>query len=508
MGELRFQVTALGALPQHVVQRAYLVSLEGIPWISHNSVEDDVLVLSRDTSESARLLIPWHVPGYGEYVLKTATLVERARPYQLSLELARGTLHEIREYLAVQHDLDEPAEHPQAATLQEALDTFVEAVTSVRDPARVNRLADECLQLCIHWAQANSRQQSAQSVAVTQRRAGEIPTVFGVVLDDSQHPTSTPPAWHAAANTLISPAVWRHMESQPAQRRWEQLDAQLDWAERLGMSWGVGPLLSWTRESLPDWLSLWEEDYETLQSHMVQQVQAVVKRYRGRARFWHVVHRVNTAMGLNITEQQRLELSAAAVDAARNVDRQTPILVSFEQPWHEYLALHRHEATPLDYAEALVRAKLGLGALGLEINLGYWPGGTGRRLPLEVERVLSLWGRLGLPLVIFLAAPSDSTRDPMARSPVQPVTWGVDEPSGESQATLIEQWCRLLMDHDSVWGVVWKQVSDQTLHELPHAGLLDATGRPKPLCDRLATLRANLIPGPADRGPASDAEQP
>jgi hypothetical protein len=254
------------------------------------------------------------------------------------------------------------------------------------------------------------------------------------------------------------------------------------------LDWAVGPLISWTRDALPDWLSLWEEDYEAIQSHIVQQIEAVVGHFRGRARFWHVVHRINTATGLSINEQQRLELAAAAIDAARNQDRQTPVMVSFELPWYEYLAQHRHEATPLDYAEALVRAKLGLGMIGLEINLGFWPGGTGRRTTLEVQRLLHWWSRLGLPLVIIFSAPSDTSRDERARSAVQPISLGADQPNPQTQADLAEQWYTAALMHESVMGLIWKQLTDQQPHELPHAGLLDKSGQPKPVCRSIQAL--------------------
>ena len=70
---------------------------------------------------------------------------------------------------------------------------------------------------------------------------------------------------------------------------------------------------------------------------------------------------------------------AQAVQVVRKIDPRTPIVVSFDQPWGEYLVDQEHELAPLHYADALVRADLGISGFGLEMNAGYWPRGTAHR---------------------------------------------------------------------------------------------------------------------------------
>ena len=118
---------------------------------------------------------------------------------------------------------------------------------------------------------------------------------------------------------------------------------------------------------------------------------------------------------LALSEQERLRLVARTVELVRSLDPDTPALVSFDQPWAEYMRQRHSDFPPLHFADALVRAGLGLAGLMLEINVGYLPGGTLPRHPLEFSRQLDAWSLLGLPLWLSLCAPSGDHDDPLAQ---------------------------------------------------------------------------------------------
>ena len=98
----------------------------------------------------------------------------------------------------------------------------------------------------------------------------------------------------------------------------------------------------------------------------------------------------------------------------RKIDPRTPTVVSFDQPWGEYLVEQEHELAPLHYADALVRADLGISGFGLEINAGYWPRGTAHRPAFEYGKLIDQWTQLGLPLMLFMTAPATDHEDPKA----------------------------------------------------------------------------------------------
>ena len=141
---------------------------------------------------------------------------------------------------------------------------------------------------------------------------------------------------------------------------------------------------------------------------------------------------------------------------------------------------------PLHFADALIRADLGLTALGLEINLGFSPGGTLPRDPLEFNRQIDFWSLLGVPLYLMIAVPSDSAGDPMAqrRTTTLAETW-----TPASQQAWVSRYVPLLLAKPNVQGVLWSQLRDSQPHSFPHAGLFDLRRHPKPALRQLASLR-------------------
>jgi hypothetical protein len=96
MGQMRFLVPRPEQISELAVQCAYLAGMEGIPWRSVNRCEGDLLIIERELNESGCLFIPWDEENHGRLVLSTATLMERDQPYNLPVELARGTINRLR----------------------------------------------------------------------------------------------------------------------------------------------------------------------------------------------------------------------------------------------------------------------------------------------------------------------------------------------------------------------------------------------------------------------------
>jgi len=78
-----------------------------------------------------------------------------------------------------------------------------------------------------------------------------------------------------------------------------------------------------------------------------------------------------------------VDIRGAAVASCRRRDRRRSPRRSahsnsreFRSALAEYLATSRLELPPLHFADSLIRADLGIAGLGLELNIGYWPGGS------------------------------------------------------------------------------------------------------------------------------------
>jgi hypothetical protein len=176
----------------------------------------------------------------------------------------------------------------------------------------------------------------------------------------------------------------------------------------------------------------------------------------------------------------------AAVDELRRNDPQTPVILSFDQPWAEYLAVNDRDLSPLHLADSLVRADLGIAGIGIEFNIGYQPAGTAPRELVEFSRQLDLWSTLGLPLVVYVSYPSDSGNNPHARRAVHA---SAAKQSPESQAVFSSKLISLMLAKQYVQGIVWNEFSDAAPQEFANAGIIDTGGVAKPLLNSLIALR-------------------
>jgi hypothetical protein len=246
---------------------------------------------------------------------------------------------------------------------------------------------------------------------------------------------------------------------------------------------------------VPDWTYLWEGEVDSLLAFMLDHVRTVVERYRGKVHLWQVAARMTHGHALGLSEEARLQAAAKAVTVVRQLDPTTPIVVTFDQPWAEYLATEHLDLAPLHFADALVRADLGLSGIGLELNIGYHPGGSLQRGPLAISRLLDNWSLLELPLLVAFTMPSSAEADPHSNGKAQVVSSQAGEVTPETQREWVERHVPLVLAKSAVQVVLWNQLSDAVPHHYPHGGLFDTANNPKPALEALRAIRQKYLDG-------------
>lgn len=492
MGQLRLLIPQPDRLPPAAAEQAYLAGAEGIPWECAVSLAGSAMTIGRDTRESGYLYFPWNVPGRGLVMLCSGSLMERPKPYHLPVELARGTVNRLRNQIGVWELAGMTMPAGLAPLVHQATTAFAKAATSQANPVAACAPADEAIRLGLDAIDLLTRDYTRQVLDIRRHQQPQLGTLLGAKLQAV--PTGDLAAKFAAAfNTALVAPVWTQVEPQMGRFQWDALDAQAQWCRDQNLRLCLGPLMQFHKHLLPDWLFL-DDDFEEVQLSVVQFIDAVVKRYRGKTQLWHIAAGMNQNGAFDFTEEQRLRLVVEAVDRVRALDTRTPMILSFDQPWAEYIARQDQELTPLHFADTLVRGELGLAGIGLEINLGYWPGGTLPRDPLEISRLLDRWSQLGVPLIVFLTVPSDSGPDKLAQHPgrVVPnlVASGV---TPQSQQAAIDRLLPLIVAKQSVQAVVFNQWRDDIPHDFPHGGLLDGKGRPKPALQSVLQFRKDIV---------------
>ncbi len=394
MGSMRF-VVPRPRLAANAVERAYFSGMDDLPWQSRSQWVDGQLVVRRSESDSGQFHIPWPVDGYGELMLGTATLREREAPYHLPVELARGAIHRVRQQLALWQAAGLTASDQVLAPLALAHAALSRAVTHQSQAEMADGYAAAALTHALVAGDRLTREYTQAVVAVRQKQAAKITPLFGVSLGNKPIEPATGTLLAETFNAAIVPFAWNEVEQHEGKRDWSTSDQQIQWCRDQGLRICGGPLVQIDRAAVPDWLYLWEGDDEALIKFAVDYIIATVTRYRGKVHLWQCAARLNVSDVLGLAEEQRLRLVAISVETVRQADPRTPIVVSIDQPCAEFMGEQECDLSPLHFADALVRAEIGLAAIGLEINLGYWPSGTGLRDVLEFGRQIDRWGLLG-----------------------------------------------------------------------------------------------------------------
>jgi hypothetical protein len=492
MGLMRLTVHDRDRIPPGGLGQVYMCGQDELPWYGRAYMSGSQLIVERVESDSGSVFVPWRIDGRGVLLLGTSTLMERERPYRLEVELARGTINRLRNQIANWELVGLVVPDDLRNEVLTATRHFSRAATT-DDPASAAEHAGHALIAAADAMDHSAALYAEQAIEMRRSNSRKLTTWFGVHLSDAMPAVGVARQLLPAFNMVSVPLSWRSIEASEGRRQWKQADAQIEWAKTAGMKIMGGPLLELDDRGVPDWTYLWEGDFDSLVGFMLDHVTSVVKRYRGKVNLWQVVSRMSHGRVLALTEDQRLQIAAQAITKVRELDPSTPLIASFDQPWAEYLASEQLDLAPLHFADALVRADLGLSGLGLEITIGYHPGATAHRSPLAYSRLVDTWGLLELPLLVSLTLPSSAETDPLANPKIQVLSSDPSDVTPQTQAAWIEQNVPLLLAKTPVQVVLWNQLSDAAPHHYPHGGLFDAKDQPKPALESLRTIRQKLL---------------
>src|SRR5437763_2522589 len=464
MGQMLFVIPRPDRIVPGAAEQAYLASADGVPWECRCTLSGEALVIERDTRESGYLYFPWKVTGRGLVQVCSGGLMERTKPYNLPVELARGTLNRVRNQASFWQTAGMAIPTGFTDAMQAATSTLAEAATNQVHPQAAQDQAENAMRLGLDAGDMLCQEYARQVLAIRRTQQPAPLLLIGARL--SAMPAGDSAAKYLAAfNTAVAGIHWPEIEPQLGDYQWDRLDKLVAWCQENSLRVCMGPLVQMDKHSLPDWLFL-DDGYEEVQASTLKFVEEVVKRYRGKVQLWHVTSRMNQDGAFAFSEEQRLRLVVEAVDRVRAHDSRTPLVVSFNQPWAEYIARKDQELTPYNFADTLVRGELGLAGIGLEIQYGYWPGGTLPRDALELSRLLDRWSLIGVPLMVMFAAPSSMGADPLARHPAHPLVdlrAGGVNPAWQQQ--IVERLVPMLLAKQPGQAIIWYNWQDNQPHE-------------------------------------------
>lgn len=523
MGQLRFRVPNAQSYDAQIWGTAFVSGIEGIPWASKNWIEDECLVIDRAVNESGKLSIVWPTEEYGPIMLSTASLRCQEKPYLLHLELARGTLHRVRGRGVDWQRLGLKLPEAFTSLMDRAVTSFVQAILAADDLPACMKFAQSSIDFAVSASKPLSRAFVSQSLQARHQSEKQLSTLLGIKLTPS-------PTWEQdaegivpAINTINISMEMGQLEAESKVAAMGLIDSQLQWARRNSMRIYGGPLINLQSHAVPKWLYLLS-DFQSMYDAACKHATLMVERYRGQVHLWSAATGLNAPNTLGITDEQVLHLAVGVIQAVRRSDPKTPVVLTIDAPWAEYLGHKSDGISPLHFADALIRADLGLSGLGLELNLNFWPNGSMPRDLIDISDLIDHWNILGLPLLAHVSAPCNLQADTTASSKSnivsnwrypnypwwdqskmsdsgsielptssEPVLPSIPLNPGSSMRERMPvnglEVIQMLLAKSNVHGIFWNQFSDRDEHVYPNAGLVASSGKRRSLLDGLSRLR-------------------
>jgi len=474
---------------------AFLASRDMMPWPCQISFADGVVTCQRLVEGSASLRLRWTVPGIGQVVLSTTPLMERDEPYHLQIELAREKLRQLRERMA-DWEAQGLAIAPEIRSLAEgANNAFLKTLSHQESGAEAARHADRALHDALLAAERLVIDYSVELLRRKQNALiGTPPVLLGCRLPNLHDQPELQKPFQDAFGYATIDVSWARTEPQEGQYQWGPVDRDIQWCHANHMLPQAGPLVQFRADDLPDWLAAWDGDFGHLESFVCDYVETTVARYRDRVQVWNVVGAANSASVLNLSEDELLRLAASAIGTARRVQPKAICIATIADPWGDYLAEGGRSTSPIQFAETLVRGNVGLTAIGLELFQGLDVGGGYCRDLSQMWDLLARYSELGVPLHI------SSVAVPGGVGPDADSTFGTDlDPAAggtwhrpwdaELQAEWLEAFLLIAASIPYMHAISYSDFTNSQPHRFPHAGLLDADGRPAPAYEAIKRFR-------------------
>jgi len=507
----------------------------------------------------------------GVLTLQTALLPQRTEPYLLGLELARRHIMLFLNKLEDWGLFDHPGCEPILRQFEAARRTFTEALVASRRRGVVaggegditwqgeaDRLAMVALAIIIdagdRLAVLDARRSMPErlsgkayqdAVKIYTRATAETPSpgaavsiasVTGVTLPGTAsigvpvEPLVFNDAIQKAilsfADFITVPMRWVDMEPVEGKYSFAGSDRWIEWAVRTAkLPVIAGPVLDLRPQNVPEWLYIWENDYETLRDVVIEHIQQIVTRYRRAVHRWTIASGLNVNGNIKLSIEQVIDLSRTAIAAVRKLHPGAKIQLAVDEPWGEYHATRKRSLPPLIYTDAMMQIGTAVDTIGLRLVMGHAASGRSTRDLLSLSALLDRYALFNRPIAITgLGVPSRLATPSSGVPGDEPSDLGGVEPEFDGgwwrcawsegwQADWASQVLAILASKPYIQSVCWNQLLDglsggisaSLEADLPSGGLVSTQAQLKPIVSRLGQIRQAIKNGGATTGAGCDA---
>ena len=526
MAPLTFEIYDQGRrLTSYAVRAGGIVGPESVPAGGRVAFEGGLLVaeagevLDDEPQAAVGITLLWDAGEAGAYVLETCRLPPRRQPYVLNVELAR---HRLMRLVHKQEDwtLWDAAAVPPAAEplerLRRAQQTFAEALGLLHDAPAAAQKADEALALAIHVGEELAAVQAESILAARRKNGPPLKTLFGVRADPAVQNAKYRGTLARFFDYAIVPVSWGKLQPEEDLFDTAACDSTIEFLHRNRLPTIAGPLIDLSEGQVPEWLFIYEHDFEALRDLAFEFVKSVVTRYRRVVKLWNVVAGLHAPGGFGLSFEQMIELTRLTVTQVKAVNPAAKTLVTVRTPFGEYLSDPLAPSggggggvPPLLYAEMVAQSGLECDGIGVEIQTGVPRRGMFCRDLFQISAMLDRFATLNKPVFVTAVACPDRSRVAGKGDPAEGGRWHGDW-TPERQAKWLRAVYRVAMSKPYVENVAWADLSDLEAGQtsLPGSGLLDDMLRPKPAFEAIQEFRRTLRPPPKPAAVAPPAPKP
>jgi hypothetical protein len=501
---LKFHVYEKGSLARSVTLRnAYMLGTDGNAMRCEVWFADGMICAEKRETGSAALALQHRVGDLGELTLQTCLLPDREEPYLLNLELARHRLMTLFSKLEDWGMFDLGPEHPVTRRTEKARELFVQALClQGDDPAKAEQLAEQCLAMALDGSEELALAHS--ELLLLRRKTSQQQTKHivgcGVRLDDQHERLRVGLA--SNFDYLMLPVPWKQLAPEEGEYQWTRSDSWSEWAMQSRAAVIAGPLISFDSWTLPDWLYIWEHDYDTVRDLAYEHIERVVGRYRNAVAGWNVISGLHVNNHFHFNFEQLMDLTRMGLMLVKKLRPQAKALVEIQQPFGEYYSANPRSIPPVMYADIVVQTGVPFDGFSIKFPMGQAQPGQYTRDLMQLSTLLDDFAGYGKPLYVTLAAPSQPVTQMMIAdaNSAEPVDdnagfWRQDW-TPQVQSHWLEAAFQIAASKPYVEGVGWQQLLDTPDIELPLSGLIGEELQPKPAYRRLTAFRRAMLTPP------------
>ncbi len=489
---LRFAVFSEGQpAPSVDLTGAYLVGSDGVPLRADIEFRRGEIICRKRAAGPGGLVLLWPVPGCGRLLMETTRLPERDEPYNLHVELVRSRLMRISQKREDWGLFDYAGVESLSQKVNESRDLLIEALQSDR-PAAAAGLADKALALSVDTSEQLSLFHAEVFLARRKQTGGFTRRLFGCDIDPRQTDEAYRRLLARAFDFAAIPFSWRQIEPREQEFNWKELDNWVEWLNKNRLPMRGAGLVNFAEQHVPDWLYIWEHDFETVRDLVYEHVRRVINRYGQHVKVWDVISGIHAAQNFSFNFEQLMELTRMATAITKQLAPRSVTIVDLVAPWGEYYARNQRTIPPMLYAEMAVQSGINFDAFGLQFHFGGASETSMARDLFQVSSMIDRFSSMGKPLhITAVGVPSGVPAAERALA-AKAGYWHEDW-SESTQSRWLRAFYEIALSKPFVDTVTWRDLCDNDRSPVPMGGLVRPDLNPKPAYNDLIALRNEIL---------------